>query len=42
MVHRDRRAKIREDVEAMLDKIQESLKLDPTLTDLFTVRWEVT
>lgn len=37
----DRRAAIREDVEAMLDKIQESLKLDPTTTDLFTIRWEV-
>lgn len=37
----DRRAKIREEVEAMLDQIQESLKLEPALTDLFTVRWEV-
>lgn len=37
----DRREKIRADVEAMLDKIQESLKLEPTLTDLFTIRWEV-
>lgn len=37
----DRRAKIREDVEAMLDQIQESLKLEPALTDLFTIRWEV-
>lgn len=37
----DRRANIRSDVESMLDKIQESLKLEPTLTDLFTIRWEV-
>jgi len=38
----DRRAKIRADVEAMLDKIQESLRLEPSLTPLFTIRWEVT
>jgi len=37
----DRRAQIRAEVEAMLDKIQESLKLAPTLTPLFTLRWEV-
>jgi hypothetical protein len=37
----DRRAKIREEVEAMLDKIQESLKLEPSSTELFTIRWEV-
>jgi excisionase family DNA binding protein len=37
----DRRAKIRADVEAMLDQIQESLKLEPFLTPLFTIRWEV-
>ena len=37
----DRREQIRADVEAMLDKILESLKLEPTLTDLFTIRWEV-
>jgi excisionase family DNA binding protein len=37
----DRRAKIREDMEAMLDKIEESLKLEPTLARLFTIRWEV-
>ncbi|MCC8978912.1 DEAD/DEAH box helicase family protein [Bradyrhizobium sp. 10BB] len=37
----DRRSAIRTEVEAMLDKIQESLKLEPTSTDLFTVRWEV-
>ncbi len=37
----DRRATIRAEVEAMLDQIQESLKLEPVLTDLFTIRWEV-
>jgi excisionase family DNA binding protein len=37
----DRRSAIRAEVEAMLDQIQESLKLEPTLTDLFTIRWEV-
>jgi excisionase family DNA binding protein len=37
----DRRAAIRAEVEEMLDKIQESLKLEPTLTELFTIRWEV-
>ena len=37
----DRREKIREEVEAMLDKIQASLQLDPSLTPLFTIRWEV-
>jgi hypothetical protein len=37
----DRRATIRAQVETMLDKIQESLKIEPTLTDLFTIRWEV-
>lgn len=37
----DRRAAIREEVETMLDQIQESLKLEPALTDLFTIRWKV-
>jgi len=37
----DRRADIRKDVETMLDRIQESLKMQPTLTHLFTIRWEV-
>lgn len=37
----DRREQIRTEVEAMLDKIQESLKLEPSLTDMFTIRWEV-
>jgi ERCC4-related helicase len=37
----DRRAAIRAEVEAMLDKIQESLKIEPTSTPLFTIRWEV-
>lgn len=38
----DRREKIRADVEAMLDQIQASLQLQPSLATLFTVRWEVT
>ncbi len=37
----DRRATIRAEVEAMLDQVQESLKLEPVLADLFTIRWEV-
>jgi len=37
----DRRASIRAEVEAMLDQIQESLTLEPIMTDLFTIRWEV-
>jgi len=37
----DRRAEIRKDVETMLDRIQESLKMEPTMTPLFTIRWEV-
>jgi len=37
----DRRATIRAEVDSMLDKIQESLKLAPTMTELFTIRWEV-
>lgn len=37
----DRRAAIRDEVETMLDQIQESLKLEPAVTDLFTIRWEV-
>jgi len=37
----DRREKIRADVEVMLDKIQASLLLQPSLTTLFTIRWEV-
>lgn len=37
----DRRATIRAEVETMLDQIQEALKLEPHLTDLFTIRWEV-
>ena len=38
----DRRAAIHAEVEAMLDQIQESLKIEPTTTPLFTIRWEVT
>jgi len=37
----DRRAEIRAKVEAMLDEIQASLQLQPTLEPLFTIRWEV-
>jgi len=37
----DRRAEIRSEVDTMLDRIQESLKMEPTLTPLFTIRWEV-
>ena len=37
----DRRAQIRAEVEAMLDRVQENLKMDPTLAHLFTIRWEV-
>jgi len=37
----DKRAEIRAEVEAMLDQVQESLKMEPTLTPLFTIRWEV-
>lgn len=37
----DRRSQIRAEVEALLDEIQESLKIQPTLTPLFTIRWEV-
>jgi superfamily II DNA or RNA helicase len=37
----DRRVTLRTEVEAMLDKIQESLKIEPSFTLLFTVRWEI-
>ena len=37
----DRREQIRSEVDAMLDQILDSLKLEPTMTDLFTIRWEV-
>jgi len=37
----DRRATLRAEVETMLDSIQESLKMQPTLASLFTIRWEV-
>ena len=35
------RAEIRGEVDAMLDRVRESLKMEPTLTPLFTIRWEV-
>jgi len=37
----DRRVSLRAEVDAMLDQIQESLKIKPSLAPLFTVRWEV-
>ena len=37
----DRRSQIRAEVEALLDEIQEGLKIEPTLTPLFVIRWEV-
>ena len=37
----DRRAQIRAEVESMLDRIQESLKMEPSLNPLFTIRWEI-
>ena len=37
----DRRAAIRAEVDALLDQIQDSLKIQPTLTPIFTIRWEV-
>jgi superfamily II DNA or RNA helicase len=37
----DKRDEIRAEIEAMLDKVQESLKMQPSLTPLFTIRWEV-
>jgi len=37
----DRREKIRDEVEEMLDEIQARLRLKPSLTPLFTIRWEV-
>lgn len=38
----ERRAAIRAEVEVMLDKIQESLRIVPTMRPLFTIRWEIT
>ena len=38
----ERRAAIRAEVETMLDRIQESLTIAPTMTPLFTIRWEIT
>ena len=37
----DRRSQIRAEVERMLDEIQEKLSIEPTMTPLFTIRWEV-
>lgn len=37
----ERRAAIRAEVESMLDRIQESLKIVPTMSAMFTIRWEI-
>jgi hypothetical protein len=37
----ERRSAIRAEVDAMLDKIQESLEIVPTMSPLFTIRWEI-
>lgn len=37
----DRRSRIRAEVEEMLDRIQENLKMKPVLTPLIAFRWEV-
>lgn len=37
----DRRAALRAEVETMLDQVQASLKIQPSLVPLFTIRWEV-
>lgn len=39
--HFERRARIRAETEEMLDQIQDSLKIAPSLTPLFAIRWEV-
>ena len=37
-----RKRKIQDDVDRMLDGVAESLKLDPKVEPLFTLRWELT
>ena len=37
----DKRAEIRAEVDSMLDQIQESLRMQPNMAPLFTIRWEV-
>lgn len=37
----DKRAQIRAEVEAMLDTMVESLKLEPAATPIFTIHWDV-
>lgn len=37
----DRKKQIREQVNAMLDDVLASLKLEPAVTPLFTIRWEL-
>jgi hypothetical protein len=38
----DKRSEIRTEVETMLDRVQDSLRMLPSMTPLFTIRWEVT
>jgi hypothetical protein len=37
-----RKRKIQDDVDKMLDDVAESLKLEPQVEPLFTLRWELT
>jgi predicted RNase H-like nuclease (RuvC/YqgF family) len=37
-----RKRKIQEDVDRMLDAVAESLKIDPQIEPVFTLRWELT
>ncbi|CUW39878.1 putative Helicase [Magnetospirillum sp. XM-1] len=37
----DRRAQIRAEIEVMLDQVQENLNLVPSMTSIFTIRWEL-
>jgi hypothetical protein len=36
-----RKRKIQDDVDKMLDDVAESLKLEPQVEPLFTLRWEL-
>jgi hypothetical protein len=37
----ERKKSIRKEVEDLLDEIQASLKVEPKLTPIFTIRWEL-
>lgn len=37
-----RKRKIQDEVDKMLDRVAESLKLEPQIEPLFTLRWELT